>query len=93
MVNFSGSKTLTVVAREHQKDPATIYRWWRKGVRGVKLQTFMKGGHRHTTDDYLAQFFAAITAASSPDGDSVVSASTPARPSVDASAELARRGF
>ena len=87
------SRSLTAVARERGVNPATTWRWWKKGVRGVKLQTFMMGGHRHTTDDALAQFFTAITAASSPDGDSVVSASTPARPSVDASAELARRGF
>lgn len=90
----SANKTLTQVAREHQKDPATIYRWWRKGVRGVKLQTVMIGGHRHVTDDALAQFFAAVTAASTPAGESaVVSSPAPTAKTVDASAELARRGF
>lgn len=86
------SRNLTEVARAYEKDPATVYRWWKKGVRGVRLQTFMQGGHRHCTDEALEQFFAAITAASSTPGDDT-GPPEPVLAGVDASAELARRGF
>ena len=42
---------------------STMHRWRMKGVRGVRLETFLRGGVRHTTDGALERFFAAITAA------------------------------
>ena len=42
---------------------SSLYRWCRKGVRGVKLQTWLVGGRRYTTIAALEQFIAATTAA------------------------------
>jgi len=46
---------------------STIHRWRMKGVRGVRLETFLRGGIRHTTDEAIERFFEAVTAAA--DGD------------------------
>jgi hypothetical protein len=42
---------------------STIHRWRLKGVRGVRLATFLRGGIRCTTDEAIERFFAATTAA------------------------------
>lgn len=42
---------------------ATIHRWHLRGCRGVKLQTAFAGGHRRTTETWVREFFAAVTAA------------------------------
>jgi hypothetical protein len=42
---------------------STIHRWRQKGVRGVRLETFLRGGVRYTTDQAIERFFAATTAA------------------------------
>jgi hypothetical protein len=42
---------------------STIHRWRMKGVRGVRLETFLRGGIRYTTDEAIERFFAATTAA------------------------------
>jgi len=42
---------------------ATIHRWHLRGCRGVKLQTAFAGGHRRTTEVWVREFFAAVTAA------------------------------
>lgn len=48
----------------------TIDRWWRRGVRGVRLETCLVGGKRYTTRESLHRFFTATTAASlSENGD------------------------
>ena len=39
------------------------YRWASAGVQGVKLQTVLIGSELHTTEAWLMQFFAAVTAA------------------------------
>lgn len=41
---------------------STIHRWRLKGCRGVRLDTFLRGGIRHTTFEALERFFAATTA-------------------------------
>ena len=46
---------------------STIHRWRMKGCRGVRLETFLRGGVRHTTREAIERFFAATTAAA--DGD------------------------
>lgn len=43
---------------------STLNRWWRRGVRGVRLETFLVGGKRFTTRDAMLRFFEATTAAS-----------------------------
>ena len=42
---------------------STVHRWRLKGVRDVRLETFLRGGIRYTTHEAVARFFAAITAA------------------------------
>jgi len=42
---------------------ATIHRWHLRGCKGVKLQTAFAGGHRRTTETWVQEFFAAVTAA------------------------------
>lgn len=42
---------------------STIHRWRMKGCRGVRLETFLRGGIRHTTSEAIERFFAATTAA------------------------------
>jgi hypothetical protein len=42
---------------------STIHRWQLKGCRGVRLETFLRGGIRYTTFPALERFFAATTAA------------------------------
>ncbi len=46
---------------------STVHRWRMKGCRGVRLETFLRGGVRHTTQAAIERFFAATTAAA--DGD------------------------
>ncbi|MFC1597688.1 DUF1580 domain-containing protein [Planctomycetota bacterium] len=42
---------------------ATIWRWWQKGVRGIKLETFVCGGRRFTSTEAIARFIRGTTAA------------------------------
>jgi len=42
---------------------STIHRWRMKGVRGVKLETILRGGIRCTSAAAIERLFAAITAA------------------------------
>ena len=50
---------------------STIHRWRMKGCRGVRLETFLRGGIRYTTNEAVARFFAATTAAADGDAPSV----------------------
>ena len=62
--------TLAEAARTLPGGPvhvSTTHRWRMKGVRGVRLETFLRGGIRFTTDQAIERFFAATTAAA--DGD------------------------
>lgn len=41
---------------------AAVYRWFRTGIRGVKLETMLVGGKRMTSEAALERFFVASTA-------------------------------
>lgn len=41
----------------------TVWRWRQKGVRGVRLETFMLGGRRFTTQEAHRRFVERTTAA------------------------------
>jgi len=43
---------------------STIHRWRLRGVRGVKLQTWLIGGRRFTSEEALREFIAATNEAS-----------------------------
>jgi hypothetical protein len=45
--------------------PSTIWRWYTKGISGVKLETICMGGTRYTSVEALKRFFAAVTLARS----------------------------
>ncbi len=44
-------------------NPATVWRWAMRGVKGVRLETLLVGGTRYTSDEALQRFFEATTAA------------------------------
>jgi len=39
---------------------ATVWRWALNGVRGVRLETIMIGGVRHTSEEAVARFIASL---------------------------------
>ena len=65
---------LTELARDLDVAPPTVWRWWRKGILNVRLETFMMGGRRQTTREAYARFVEATTQAA--DGEQ---AKTPIR--------------
>jgi Protein of unknown function (DUF1580) len=42
---------------------ATIWRWWNRGIEGIKLETFMVGGRRFTSTEAITRFIKRTTAA------------------------------
>ena len=52
-----------VPGRPHR---ATIFRWWQRGVRGVRLRTELCGGRRFVRLGELQQFLAATADAGDP---------------------------
>jgi hypothetical protein len=73
---------------------ATLYRWCDVGCRGVKLRFLMIGASRCTTRAWLAEFFAALTAAKrgGPEPVSACTSAARARAIEQAEAELDRLG-
>ena len=63
--------TLTEAARLLPRRPnvATLWRWRKAGIRGVRLETMMYGGRRVTSREALDRFFERVTAAA--DGEPV----------------------
>jgi hypothetical protein len=46
----------------NRPDKATVYRWYARGVAGVKLETLMVGGRRYTSQEAIRRFFERRTA-------------------------------
>ncbi len=69
---------------------ATIWRWATRGVRGIKLQTWMSGGTRVTTPQALEEFLLALNAGQ-PADDAETDADL-ARRAKEASAALEKLG-
>lgn len=55
--------TLSEAARHLGLHVSTLWRWQLRGVRGVRLETILLGGIRHTSHEALERFTAACTAA------------------------------
>lgn len=72
---------------------STIHRWRMKGVRGVRLETFLRGGIRYTTDEAIERFFAATTAAADGDATPVRTSRQRERAIEQAERELERAGI
>lgn len=68
--------TMTEAAKVPPQRPtvSTVWRWFRRGRHGVKLETILCGGRRFTSREAIDRFFAAVTAAS--DGEAVVTVSS-----------------
>ncbi|MGO8745247.1 MAG: DUF1580 domain-containing protein [Thermoguttaceae bacterium] len=70
---------------------STWWRWWRKGVKNIRLRTVMVGGRRYTTAAAIQEFIARVTAAANSEPQPI---RTPARRERDiarAERELAGR--
>jgi len=46
--------------------PATMHRWRQGGLRGYRIETFLRGGRRYTTRAAVRTFFDRITLAADP---------------------------
>jgi hypothetical protein len=55
--------TLTELSKLEGVHSSTIWSWHRRGVRGVKLETFFSGGRRFTTTAAVRRFQERVTAA------------------------------
>ena len=55
--------SLTALAKRERMNASTVWRWAQKGVRGVRLETYVLGGRRYTTDDAYLRFIQATTEA------------------------------
>jgi Protein of unknown function (DUF1580) len=48
--------SLTELAQAEGVDVSTCWRWVQRGVGGIKLETFVRGGRRFTTRQAFARF-------------------------------------
>ena len=55
--------TLNQLAHREGVNPSTVWRWSRRGVRGISLETFSVGTRRYTTEEAFERFVQATTAA------------------------------
>lgn len=51
---------------QHPVAPSSIWRWTRRGIRNIRLESVVIGGIRYTSAEALERFAAAVTAASEP---------------------------
>jgi hypothetical protein len=67
MVDLMREETIDLAAAARElpgkPHPATIWRWYRHGLRGQRLETVVVGGRRFTSREALARFVEAITRA------------------------------
>ena len=63
MIDRHSEHLLTLTEAAHslpnRPNPSTMWRWWKKGVRGVKLETIPIGWQRYTSKEALDRFFQA----------------------------------
>ena len=72
---------------------STVHRWRMKGCRGVRLETFLRGGVRHTTREAIERFFEAVTAAADGNTPPVRTSKQRERAIEQAECELERDGI
>ncbi len=87
--------SMTELARQLGVTIPTIWRWRQRGVRGVRLETFMIGGRRFTTQEAHRRFVEATTAAADgPQPSTAARTSRQRQAAIDrAEAELDRAGI
>ena len=64
MIRFSEARSAFYDDRRHSL--ATLHRWRLNGIRGVKLETVLIGGIRHTSQEAIDRFIAAQNADDTP---------------------------
>ena len=55
--------SLTKLAQREDVNVSTVWRWVRKGVRGIRLESYCVGVRRYTSEEAFARFVASTTAA------------------------------
>jgi Protein of unknown function (DUF1580) len=70
---------LAELAREEGVSPATVGRWARGGVRGIRLESYLRGGRRVSSREAVRRFYAATSAG----GDRPPGASRKRRDAID----------
>lgn len=68
LVRLSRAPKLVQRISDERPDASTIYRWTKRGLRGVKLKSSFAGGYRCTCEAWIREFFEGVTQAA--DGDS-----------------------
>ena len=72
---------------------STLHRWRQRGVRSVRLETFMAGGRRFTTREALNRFMDRITAADDGSESPPLTCKQRERAFLAAERELCEAGF
>ncbi|MHB8953851.1 MAG: DUF1580 domain-containing protein [Pirellulaceae bacterium] len=72
---------------------STVWRWFKRGIRGIRLETILIGGRRYTSDEALDRFFTAITAAASGETPPARTPMQRSRAVADAERELREDGI
>ena len=72
---------------------STLWRWQKRGVRGVRLSTVIVGGRRFTSREAIEQFIAATTAAANGEAPPVRTPRQRQRAIDAAERELAKAGI
>ena len=81
MVRLSAASCIVEKITGDKPNPSTLYRWHSRGLKGVKLRTAYAGGHRRTTEQWIREFFDAVTEAADGQVDeSQYQASSPMAP-------------
>jgi hypothetical protein len=63
LVRLSRAPKLVQRISDERPDASTIYRWTKRGLRGVRLKSSFCGGYRCTCEAWLREFFDAVTRA------------------------------
>ena len=67
-INFGREKLLTygeaaqLLPKGSRPSYSTFWRWWNRGIRGVRLETVLVGGKRFTTAEAMQRFADALSA-------------------------------
>ena len=61
MLRLSAASSIVEKITGEKPHQATLYRWAKTGISGVKLQTRWAGGAMRTTEEWIREFFDAVT--------------------------------
>ncbi|MEM6277071.1 MAG: DUF1580 domain-containing protein [Pseudomonadota bacterium] len=72
MVRLSAAACIVEKITGDRPHAATLHRWASRGLKGVKLKFVYAGGHRRTTEEWVREFFDAVTEAASCGSDNPI---------------------